>query len=1037
MSAVRTQRRIISWSIGSALPAAIAALALVACGPASTTHHGPDAGSDGGNDGLAVGSGCTMDNQCDSPTTPKCLTEIKPLATLAGVPAELAGLGLVFPTGYCSSVLDCASDADCGEKGSCYRPFREVTADTLRDLEPPLGVSTGSLDFLPSYGVCLRGCTAVAECEVGQLCEEPLTDFISLVPGSINDKKFCVPDPMCADGGCTAGPCSPNPCQNAGTCAVSGTSYTCTCPDGYTGTNCETQTVVPDHVIGQACTSDAQCDVHGVARCMSEMHPLENTLPPTEFLAQIGLDFPRGYCSNEPNCASDIQCGPHGKCLAPFRNVTEQTLRDLELTFDPPLASGALDFLASYGVCLRSCVDSFECFADQSCQLVMPDFISQVPGSVNTQSFCVPHEDCKFCSSHAHCVVEGENGSCVCNAGYTGNGLTCQSTGAGACASMPCENGGVCTDGADNTYTCACLEGYSGTNCQTAAACTPNPCQNGGTCEPMGSSSFMCTCPEGYSGTTCETIAMCPTLSAPLHGNLNVSTYLPGGTAQYECTAGYSLSGSATRTCGGDGMWSGSAPTCNAVGDPCAPVPCQHGGVCTPGAGNTFTCSCTGTGYGGSTCSTPVDCGTLGTIANGTITTAPVSSTTFGTVATYACNANYTLSGSATRTCQASATWSGTAPTCQMQTPDPCMPNPCLNGGTCAGAGGSNYTCTCASGYSGANCQTPFDCGPLLSPSNGTVTAATTTLGATATYSCNANYTLSGNATRTCQSAGWSGSAPTCQASTCGAYTDVVYRLTGTFAIKGTTFGIGNQTFTGLTNNSTTPPFASATNSTPFTGSGVGGTFTRGFARLRFTNDASGKPIAGTVRLVEWYMPLEFTQTAGATLYADNDHSLGLLSMPGSLSNCGGGDATCTNHAPTLNRTCSANASATLSGTTLTWGACSPAFTGANSWSYASSARSATGAGCGTGYVQYGNNTTSSSLVPASGKGDAYQVYNQQFANITFSGTNYLTATWTMADIQIPNGTGQSNTWLTITNATPIGTDCGTTAGVDLVCNIQ
>jgi hypothetical protein len=42
-----------------------------------------------------------------------------------------------------------------------------------------------------------------------------------------------------------------------------------------------------------------------------------------------------------------------------------------------------------------------------------------------------------------------------------------------------------------------------------------------------------------------------------------------------------------------------------------------------------------------------------------------------------------------------------------------------------------------------------------------------------------------------------------------------------------------------------------------------------------------------------------------------------------------------------------------------------------------------------------------------------------------------------MARIQIPNGTGQSNTWLTVTSATPIGTDCGTTPAVDLVCNVQ
>jgi len=814
------------------------ALALAACAATNDTPV-PDAGGDHPNPGKPVGSACAANLECESPTTPECLKELKPLAALAGVPAELAKLGLTFPMGYCSSTLNCVSDAGCGAKGSCYRPFRDVTAATLRDLEPPLGVSMGTLDFLPALGVCLRNCSAPSECEVGQLCEPPMASFVSLVPGSINDKKYCVPDPACPAGGCTAGPCSPNPCQNNGTCAVSGTTYTCTCGNGYTGMNCETQSIVPDRAIGQSCTSDAQCDVRGTPRCMAEIHPLEGVLPPTEFLATIGLDFPRGYCSNQPNCASNIECGPHGRCLAPFRNVTDQTLRDLEHTFDPPLATGKLDFLGGYGVCLRSCTDSLECFADQACKLVMADFISQVPGSVNTQQFCVPHEDCRYCNSHAHCSVDAsDNGTCVCNAGYTGSGLVCTATGNPACASNPCVNGGTCTDGPDNSYTCACPSGYSGSNCQIAAACTPNPCENGGTCAPTSATTHECTCPAGYSGNNCQTVTMCPTLNPPQNGNLTVSSYLPNGTAQYECDTGFVLSGNASRTCGGNGQWSGSNPTCTAVANPCASAPCQHGGVCTPGSGSSFTCSCTGTGYSGSTCATPVDCGTLGTLTNGSISTSPSSSTTFGTTATYACNSGFTLSGNASRSCQASGSWSGSAPTCMPNTTNPCQPNPCLNSGVCS-ANGSSYTCACTAGFSGNNCQTPFDCGALSAPANGTVTAATTTFGASATYACNANFTLSGSATRSCQASGWSGVAPTCVASTCGMFTDVIYRVTATFSIRGTTFGIGDQTFTGLTNNATTPAFASTSNTTPFTG---GGTFTRGFVRLRFANDAAGHP---------------------------------------------------------------------------------------------------------------------------------------------------------------------------------------------------
>ena len=38
--------------------------------------------------------------------------------------------------------------------------------------------------------------------------------------------------------------CSPMPCLNGGTCADGVNQYNCTCPAGYTGTNCETSTFV-------------------------------------------------------------------------------------------------------------------------------------------------------------------------------------------------------------------------------------------------------------------------------------------------------------------------------------------------------------------------------------------------------------------------------------------------------------------------------------------------------------------------------------------------------------------------------------------------------------------------------------------------------------------------------------------------------------------------------------------------------------------------------------------------------------------------
>ena len=41
----------------------------------------------------------------------------------------------------------------------------------------------------------------------------------------------------------------------------------------------------------------------------------------------------------------------------------------------------------------------------------------------------------------------------------------CFKTNINECASNPCQNGGVCTDGV-NGYTCGCVAGYTGAQCQ-------------------------------------------------------------------------------------------------------------------------------------------------------------------------------------------------------------------------------------------------------------------------------------------------------------------------------------------------------------------------------------------------------------------------------------------------------------------------------------------------------------------------------------------------------------------------------------------
>jgi hypothetical protein len=376
------------------------------------------------------------------------------------------------------------------------------------------------------------------------------------------------------------------------------------------------------------------------------------------------------------------------------------------------------------------------------------------------------------------------------------------------------------------------------------------------------------------------------------------------------------------------------------------------------------------------------------------------STPTWGATAAYACNAGFTNKAGTDPTCGGSGSWSA-APTCNAV--------------------------DCGTPPTVANAGTP-------TVSGGAGGGSTDTYGATAVYTCNSNFTKHGTDPVCAATSQW-GAPPTCVATSCGTYTDVVYHLTGQFRIGDTTLGMGNQTFTGLGANATTPPFEGAGDTTPFTGNG---TFKSGFARLRFTNDASGNPQAGAVSLVEWYFPLEFKQTAGATIPIDTDHSVGLLAS--GVANCGGGDAACNNHAPTISRPCAANAQGTLSGTTLAWGSCAPATSGKTSWNYVS-ARAVSGAGCAVSWNAWGHAGPCSGAfcgsVPGCSLKDAYQTWNQQLASLTFSGVNPTTATFTMPEIQVPNCSGASTTWLRITASTVVQTQCGSTPGTDLVCDVQ
>ena len=120
-----------------------------------------------------------------------------------------------------------------------------------------------------------------------------------------------------------------------------------------------------------------------------------------------------------------------------------------------------------------------------------------------------------------------------------------------------------------DSYTCACTDGFIGTNCNTPVDnCSPNPCQNSGTCANIVNG-------NGYQ---------CPSVSTACTGG---STSAGNDTYQCTCPPGY------------------TGVNCQTLIDNCSPNPCLNSGVCTNGV-DSYTCACAN-GFLGTNCDTAVD----------------------------------------------------------------------------------------------------------------------------------------------------------------------------------------------------------------------------------------------------------------------------------------------------------------------------------------------------------------------------------------------------------------------------------------------
>lgn len=345
----------------------------------------------------------------------------------------------------------------------------------------------------------------------------------------------------------------------------------------------------------------------------------------------------------------------------------------------------------------------------------------------------------------------------------------------------------------------------------------------------FGSSNRTCLATGLWSSTSpvCVPLA-CPDLLAPADGTADYLTGFTGSTSTFACNVGFTLQGTASRTCQPSLSWSGLADqVCQA--NPCSPNPtAPANGAVSLTLGRTrdvvlyscnlghsllgrlnHTCLPNGTwsfssSLNSQTC-VPNPCPTMLAPRNGLVDGQAAKNGSFGSTFTLQCNTGYWFAPalfSAVLTCQANGTWLGYNASLHSS----CANRPCpifeapldgtANGrrgylqGIVFGdlvqfvcdagftrSGASSMTCQSDGTYSIASlplCDPNSDCFPpeLPSPANGlAVLQLDATLGRhVMDFSCNAGYVLAGSATRRICRADttWSEAAsPTCLPQPC------------------------------------------------------------------------------------------------------------------------------------------------------------------------------------------------------------------------------------------------------------------------------